>query len=55
MLEQDSQNRAAKLSSCRQSAPTPAEREELVGYAQRHGVANFCRVLFNLNEFSFVD
>jgi len=34
MLEQDSQNRAAKLSSCRQSAPTPAEREAIVVASQ---------------------
>ena len=27
----------------------------LVEYARTFGLANFCRLLFNLNEFSFVD
>ena len=31
------------------------ERERLVDYAQRHGLANTCRFLFNLSEFVFVD
>ena len=35
--------------------PTPEEKANLTAYAQRHGLANACRVLFNLNEFSFVD
>ena len=26
-----------------------------VGLADRHGLANFCRVLFSLNEFVFID
>ncbi len=35
----------------------PAEKEltALTAYAQEHGMENFCRVLFNLNEFMFVD
>ncbi|MEW4570849.1 PSD1 and planctomycete cytochrome C domain-containing protein [Tautonia sp. JC769] len=36
-------------------APTPEEREVMVGYAERHGLAAACRILFNLNEFMFVD
>ena len=34
----------------------PSEREQslLVNYAQRHGLANACRVLLNSNEFAFV-
>ena len=34
----------------------PSEREEklLVNYAERHGLANACRVLLNSNEFAFV-
>ncbi len=28
---------------------------ELVAYAREHGLANLCRLLFNLNEFVFVD
>ena len=35
--------------------PTAGEREALVAYGREHGVVNLCRVLFNLNEFSFVD
>ena len=35
--------------------PTPEEPSDLVAYAGKHGLANACRLLFNLNEFSFVD
>jgi len=35
--------------------PTPEETYDLVAYAAKHGLANACRLLFNLNEFSFVD
>jgi hypothetical protein len=35
--------------------PTPAEREDLEGYAKTYGLANACRVILNLNEFVFVD
>jgi hypothetical protein len=34
---------------------TAAERAALAGYARRHGLANACRLLFNANEFLFVD
>lgn len=34
---------------------TDPERVELIKYAQKHGVNNFCRLLLNLNEFAFVD
>jgi hypothetical protein len=33
----------------------PQELRELEGYARRHGLANLCRLLFNSNEFLFVD
>jgi Protein of unknown function (DUF1553)/Protein of unknown function (DUF1549) len=36
-------------------APTNQEEQLLIGYAQQHGLAGACRVLFNLNEFVFVD
>ncbi len=36
-------------------APTPGERAELVRYTERHGLVNACRLLFNANEFMFVD
>ena len=35
--------------------PTTEETSDLVAYASNHGLANACRLLFNLNEFSFVD
>jgi mono/diheme cytochrome c family protein len=35
--------------------PTAGERERLVGYARQFGLANACRVIFNSNEFVFVD
>ncbi len=36
-------------------APSREDQAVLVEYAQQYGLTNFCRVLFNLNEFSFVD
>ena len=36
-------------------APSKEDAEVLTQYAKEHGLANLCRVLFNLNEFSFVD
>jgi hypothetical protein len=35
--------------------PAGAERREFEAYATRHGLANFCRLLLNSNEFLFVD
>ena len=35
--------------------PTPAEAAALAAHAARHGLAQACRVLFNTNEFIFVD
>jgi len=35
--------------------PTLGEREKLAGHARRHGLAGACRLLFNTNEFVFVD
>jgi hypothetical protein len=35
--------------------PTAEEQAALTDYARRYGLANLCRVLFNLNEFVFVD
>jgi hypothetical protein len=34
---------------------TPEEVSELTEYAKKHGLANYCRLLLNLNEFAFVD
>jgi len=36
-------------------SPTGKEREFLGKYSQDHGLAAMCRVVFNLNEFSYVD
>jgi mono/diheme cytochrome c family protein len=36
-------------------APTAAEAQALTRYADQYGLTNLCRVLFNLNEFTFVD
>jgi hypothetical protein len=35
--------------------PTELERRVLVEVAERHGLANACRVILNSNEFVFVD
>jgi hypothetical protein len=35
--------------------PDAAERAALVEIATTHGLANACRTILNLNEFSFVD
>jgi hypothetical protein len=35
--------------------PMAEEQAALAGYANRHGLANACRLLFNANEFVFVD
>jgi hypothetical protein len=44
---------AYRLALGRQASPE--ERTALAGYARRHGLANACRLLFNANEFMFVD
>ena len=36
-------------------SPSLDERNSMVAYARRHGLANACRVMFNSNEFVFVD
>jgi hypothetical protein len=36
-------------------APTEAELKEFQTYVGQHGLANFCRLLFNSNEFMFVN
>ena len=35
--------------------PTASEEQALTRYAAQFGLTNLCRVLFNLNEFTFVD
>jgi mono/diheme cytochrome c family protein len=36
-------------------APTAAERTAMTAYVRQHGLANGCRLMFNANEFLFVD
>jgi hypothetical protein len=36
-------------------SPTTEERTELCGYAHSHGLENLCRLLFNSNEFLYVN
>jgi mono/diheme cytochrome c family protein len=36
-------------------APSADESEKFVAFAQRYGLPNLCRLLFNLNEFAFAD
>ena len=35
--------------------PSQADQQALTSYAERFGLTNLCRVLMNLNEFTFVD
>jgi hypothetical protein len=36
-------------------APSPEETLELISFVKKHGLVNFCRVLFNSSEFMFVN
>ena len=40
---------------CLARDPSPKEAAALLELAKKHGLANCCRLLFNLNEFVFVD
>jgi hypothetical protein len=40
---------------CLQRRPAQQEQEKLVAHARKHGLASACRVLFNSNEFMFID
>jgi len=35
--------------------PRTTELDRFVAYTQKHGLANFCRLLYNMNEFIFID
>ena len=58
-LEQRSADpRARIVAACRLALsrdPAPSELAELSAYATRHGLPHACRLLFNTNEFVFVD
>jgi hypothetical protein len=36
-------------------APRSEEKKAMIDYARKHGLSNACRLLFNTNEFMFVD
>jgi hypothetical protein len=36
-------------------SPSPQEHQAMAEYANKHGMVNACRVLFNANEFVFID
>lgn len=38
-----------------QRTPSPTEMRAMANYASQHGLPNLCRILFNLNEFLFLD
>lgn len=38
-----------------QRLPKKSERQQLIRYAQNHGLPNLCRILFNLSEFVYLD
>lgn len=42
-----------RLTLCR--AATPAEENQMSAYANKHGLANLCRLLLNSNEFLFLN
>ena len=58
-LERTGRDRAGQIDEAFALAfgrpPREAERAALVAYAERHGMAKACRVVFNANEFVFVD
>ncbi|MEZ6088893.1 MAG: PSD1 and planctomycete cytochrome C domain-containing protein [Pirellulaceae bacterium] len=38
-----------------QRSPSDGETQRMIDYATEHGLANLCRMLFNLSEFVFID
>jgi hypothetical protein len=50
---EDQVTTAMQLALGRSASPTELER--LVAYAREYGMANTCRLIFNLNEFVFID
>jgi hypothetical protein len=58
-LEAATDQRAQQVARAVEAAlgrpPSSAELEALCQYSAKHGLANLCRLLFNLNEFVFID
>jgi hypothetical protein len=46
-------DRALQIAWCRR--PTATESETFVRFTEKHGLPALCRVLFNSNEFLYVD
>ncbi|MEM7385591.1 MAG: DUF1553 domain-containing protein, partial [Verrucomicrobiota bacterium] len=54
-LEAESDPVGAAFALALSRAPQAEERTRLEDYARRHGHAAMARLVFNLNEFSFID
>lgn len=54
-LKTDKERIAAAYKAAIGREPTGDELSALRSYADKHGLANACRMIFNLNEFVFVD
>ena len=58
-LEGEADNRSAQVDRAYLLAfgrpPSDDERRVSLSFIERHGLPNFCRLLFNANEFVFVD
>jgi hypothetical protein len=54
-LERQGQGVERAYYECLGKPPSTEEAQALASYANKHGMANLCRVLFNLNGFVFVD
>jgi hypothetical protein len=54
-LERQGQGVERAYYECLGKPPGSDESQALADYAKKHGMANLCRVLFNLNGFVFVD
>jgi hypothetical protein len=57
-LEENKEREKQIVSACDRvwgRAPSTEEREEMMAYVGKHGLANLCRLLFNSNEFLFVN
>jgi hypothetical protein len=58
-IEREAPELPAQVERAHRLGPRPRavelEREKLVAFAQANGLPNLCRVLLNLNEFTFID
>lgn len=58
-LERESPNAADRVALAMRLAlgrqPSAHEQAKFVAYVEQHGLANFCRLLFNANEFVFIE